>query len=112
MDRYVVNPQEFPGYYMILAYKTTAEGQESLRAAIHQYDFSVRPQEVKSEHNLRYYRLIKEFEKMTGIAAVLNTSFNLHGAPIVCTPEDALEVFENSGLRYLALENYLISKND
>lgn len=110
VSRYVVNPKGFPGYYMMLAYKTTAEGQEKLLAAIHQYDFSVRPQEVTAAHNLRYYKLIKEFEKISGIGAVLNTSFNLHGAPIVCSPQDALSVFEKSGLAYLALEDYLVSK--
>lgn len=47
---------------------------------------------------------------MTGIGAVLNTSFNLHGYPIVHSPKDALEVLDKSGLKYLAIENYLIWK--
>jgi len=110
MDKYVINQKRIPGPYMVLAYETTDEGKEKLRAAIHQYDFSARPQEVKREHNPSYHKLISEFEKLTGIGAVLNTSFNLHGFPIVCTPEDALYVFENSGLEYLVLENFLVSK--
>lgn len=110
MNNYVINPKKVDGSYMILAYDTTKLGAEKLRAAIHQYDFSARPQEVKKDFNLGYHKLISEFERLTGIGAVLNTSFNLHGYPIVCTPQDALFVFENSGLQHLALENYLVSK--
>lgn len=110
LNKYVVNPKKIHGQYMILAYDTTEEGEQKLRAAIHQYDLSARPQEVIESYNPRYHKLIKEFEKLTGIGAVLNTSFNLHGFPVVCSPLDALYVFENSGLKYLALEQYLISK--
>jgi len=110
MDKYIINPKKVAGQYMILAYDTNKLGAEKLRAAIHQYDFSVRPQEVMKKYNPRYHKLISEFEKLTGTGAVLNTSFNLHGYPIVCSPEDALYVFENSGLEYLALENFLVSK--
>ncbi|PIU09449.1 hypothetical protein COT30_04355, partial [Candidatus Micrarchaeota archaeon CG08_land_8_20_14_0_20_49_17] len=47
----------------------------------------------------------------TGIGGVLNTSFNLHGEPMVCSPEDAVHTLDNSGLEFLAIENYLISRN-
>ena len=110
MSKYVVNPKNIPGPYMVLAYETTDEGKEKIRAAIHQYDLSARPQEVIKKYNPEYHRLISEFEKLTGIGSVLNTSFNLHGYPIVCSPEDAMFVFENSGLQYLAIGNYLVSK--
>ncbi len=110
MNKYLINPKNIKAPYMILAYETTAEGRKRLRAAIHQYDFSARPQEVIKEHNFEYHNLISEFEKISGIGAVLNTSFNLHGYPIVCSPEDALYVFENSGLEYLAVEDFLVSK--
>jgi len=62
------------------------------------------------EWNERYYSLILEFKKKTGIGGVLNTSFNLHGEPLVCSPEDALRTLINSGLKYLALGPYLIRK--
>jgi len=55
--------------------------------------------------------LITNFEKLTGIPALLNTSFNLHGYPIVCTPIDAIDTLKKSGLKHLAIGNYLISKN-
>lgn len=95
---------------MNLAFETTKEGKENLKAAIHPYDFSCRPQILRQEQNPRFYNLIKEFDKLTGVGAVLNTSFNLHGEPIVCSPYDALYTFENSGLEYLALEDFLIQK--
>jgi len=112
MNEYVVNPKQIPGPYMILAYDTTKDGAQKLRAAIHQYDFSARPQEVIESYSPLYHKLISEFKRLTGIGAILNTSFNLHGFPIVCTPQDALFVFENSGLQYMALGSYLIEKQN
>ena len=53
---------------------------------------------------------VREFERRTGIGAVLNTSFNLHGEPLVCSAEDAVDTFERSGLPHLALDRFLISK--
>ena len=50
------------------------------------------------------------FKKKTGIGAVLNTSFNLHGEPNVCSPYDAIKTFKNSGIKYLLIGNYLIEK--
>lgn len=97
--------------YMTLSFATTPLGQQDLKAAMHPYDFTVRAQTVIQAWNPKYYELIKEFERLTGVGAVLNTSFNLHGFPIVNGPKEALEAFRNSGLEYLALEDYLISKN-
>lgn len=97
--------------FMSVAYDTTTKGKTDLAAAIHPYDKTTRPQILDQTTNPSYYELIKQFEKLTGIGAVLNTSFNLHGEPIVMTPADALRVFNLSGLKYLILENYLISKS-
>lgn len=97
--------------YMMIAFDSTPLARKELKAAMHPYDFTLRPQVVKKESNSSYYKLIKEFEKLTGIGAVLNTSFNLHGFPIVLGPDEALDAFENSGLEYLTLENYLIAKS-
>ena len=104
------NPKKNVPYYMIVTYDTTKEFQEKCRAAMHQGDKTARPQIVTKEMNPRYYKILKEFENLTGIGAILNTSLNLHGYPLVGTPEQALFTFENSGLKYLALENWLISK--
>jgi carbamoyltransferase len=106
---YAGNPKKSP--YMILAFRSTEKGKKDLMAATHQYDNTLRPQTVTEESNPRFYRIIKEFENITGRGGFLNTSFNLHGFPIVMNPEDALYVFENSGLEYLVMNNYLVTKN-
>jgi len=111
-SRYLKNfdPQKNMSYYMIVTYNTTEEFQEKCRAAMHQGDKTARPQVVTKEMNPKYYKILEEFEKLTGIGAVLNTSLNIHGYPLVGTLEQALFTFENSGLKYMALENWLISK--
>jgi carbamoyltransferase len=65
---------------------------------------------LKKEDNPKFYDIIKEFEKLTGVGAVLNTSFNIHGEPIVCNPHEAISTLKRSGLRYLIMEQYLITK--
>jgi carbamoyltransferase len=108
---YVINPKRVPAPYMILSFDTTARVQE-LAAAIHPYDRSARPQVVSQEWNPGYHHLISEFRQRTGRGVILNTSFNLHGYPIANTPEDALEVLKNSGLRHLLLGHFLVHKLD
>lgn len=107
---YLINPKQINSPYMMLGYDSTPLARKDLKAAMHPYDFTLRPQIVSEDYNLDYYRLIKEYEKITGIGAVLNTSFNLHGYPIVLGPLEALEAFENSGLEYMTMGNYVISK--
>lgn len=107
---YIKNPRNISSYYMMMTFDTTDKGRVALKAAMHPYDFTARPQFVNKDYNSSYYKLIKEFEKLTGVGAVLNTSFNLHGYPIVLGPKEALNAFENSGLKYLAINSYLITK--
>lgn len=109
-SKYLKLTKNVDPYYMIVTFNSTKKGQKDLEAAMHPYDFTIRPQLVRRDGNPRYYKIIREFEKLTGIGGVLNTSFNLHGYPIVLGPREAMWVFESSGLEYLALENYLISK--
>jgi carbamoyltransferase len=106
---YIINPRNIPSPYMILSFDTTDKDDEIV-AGIHPYDRTIRPQIVSPEFNQGYYNLIKEFHRITGIAGVLNTSFNLHGFPIVHTPKYSLTVFQESGLKYLAIGSYLIEK--
>ncbi len=103
-------PEETKAPYMITAYAATELGVEHLRAALHQGDHTLRPQVVEAAASPDYYRLISLFKEKTGVGAVLNTSFNLHGYPLVATPEQALMTLEKSELKYLALENYLLVK--
>lgn len=107
---YIINPKDIKAPYMLLAFNSNTQNHKDFTAAIHPSDLSARPQILEKEWNPDYYTVIKEFEKVTGRGVILNTSFNLHGYPIVWSPKDALYVFENSGLEYLALGNMLIEK--
>jgi len=109
-EDYFRKPKPMPAPHMIMTFDTREQKRSAMAAAVHPCDFTGRPQEVSEKTNPDYYHLIKYFEGMTGEGIVLNTSFNLHGEPIVCTPEDALRVFDVSGLEHLALENILLTK--
>lgn len=108
IDDYLINPMESP--YMMMAFDTT-EKRDDISAGLHPYDFTSRPQTVNSEYNSGYERVLKSFESKTSIGGILNTSFNIHGYPIVWDPERALDTLENSSLDVLAIGNYLIKKN-
>lgn len=75
-------------------------------------DGSSRVQTVSQEENKLFYNLISEFDKMTGMPALINTSFNLSDVPIVCTPQNAFQCFLKSGIDILVLGNYIILKED
>jgi len=109
-EDYFHKPKPMPAPFMIMTFDSREEQRSAIPAAIHPYDFTGRPQEVSEQSNPDYYRLLKQYEALTGHGIILNTSFNLHGEPVVCSPEDALRVFDISGLEHLALENMLISK--
>ncbi len=73
-------------------------------------DYSSRIQTVSQSSNARFYKLIKRFDEMTGCPMLINTSFNVRGEPIVCTPTDALECFVKTGLDAVVLGNYLVTR--
>jgi carbamoyltransferase len=78
-----------------------------MQAATH-VDGTARPQVVFEENNPSYYKIIKEYYKLSGIPSIINTSFNMHEEPIVCTPDDAIRSFNQGCLDYLAIENWLV----
>jgi carbamoyltransferase len=80
--------------------------------AVTHVDYSARIQTVHKETNPRYYDLISHFEKRSGCSVLVNTSFNVRGEPIVCTPEDAYRCFMRTEMDYLVLENYLLPKSE
>ncbi len=80
--------------------------------AITHVDYSARIQTVHEDVNPRYYRLIEAFERKTGCGVLVNTSFNVRGEPIVCSPEDAYRCFMRTEMDYLVLENFLLAKPD
>lgn len=96
--------------YMILTFDSTNLAKDHLRAAIHQKDHTMRPQIVSEKDNYDLYKLLQYYEDFTGMGGLLNTSLNIHGYPLVGTLDQAIFTFENSGLRFLILENYLIKK--
>ena len=80
--------------------------------AITHIDYSARVQTVEKDVNPEYYGVISEFEKQTGCAVIVNTSFNVRGEPIVCTPLDAYQCFMRTHIDYLVLGPYLLAKGD
>jgi carbamoyltransferase len=95
--------------FMTLTFQVRPEKKGAIAAAVH-VDGSARVQSVTREQNERYYDLIKSFAAKTGVPAVLNTSFNLKGEPIVNSPFDAIRTFYTSGLDALILDRCLIAK--
>ena len=80
--------------------------------AVTHVDYSARIQTVHKETNPKYHKLISRFEEKTGCAVIINTSFNVRGEPIVCTPEDAYKCFMRTNMDYLVLGNYILNKED
>lgn len=80
--------------------------------AVTHVDYSARLQTVHKETNPRYHKLISKFEEKTGCAVIINTSFNVRGEPIVCTPEDAYRCFMRTNMDYLVLGSYILNKED
>ena len=110
MGRYVVNHEKYDAPYMMATFDSTPEARRDLAAAMHAYDMTLRPQRVVRAWNPAYHALISAFKARTGVGGLLNTSFNLHGEPIVCTPADAVSTVDRSALKYLILGNYLLEK--
>jgi Predicted carbamoyl transferase, NodU family len=96
---------------MILTFDATDRAMEEIPAAIHPGDNTTRPQTVTEAQSPRYHDLIQEFERITGVPVVLNTSFNDHGEPIVTWPTEALKDFYGMELDVLVLDRFLVEKD-
>jgi carbamoyltransferase len=96
--------------FMLLAKRVRPEWQVRVPAIVH-VDGTARVQTVREEQNPRLYRLLREFDSITGVPVLLNTSFNVKGEPIVETPADAIDCFLSTGIDYLALHDLLIGKS-
>ena len=79
--------------------------------AVTHIDYSARIQTVERDDHKEFYDLIKSFEELTGCGVVINTSFNVRGEPIVCTPKDAVECFLRTDFDILSIGDFLISKS-
>ena len=101
---------EFTSKFMNISFDVTDFMKENCPAAVH-VDGTARPQILSYEDNPSFYKILEEYYQITGIPAIINTSFNSHGEPIVNTPSQAINAFKNANLDYLAIGNYLVSNN-
>jgi carbamoyltransferase len=111
-DEYIVNPKNIDARYMTMAFNSTDAAKTNLRAAIHQVDSTLRAQIVYKDLNPNYHDIISEFSKITGVGALLNTSLNIHGKPIVHKPIDVIDeilLHPLVELKYFVFDKYLIS---
>jgi carbamoyltransferase len=79
--------------------------------AITHIDYSARLQSVSKDTNQRFWKLINEFKKQTGCSVLINTSFNVRGEPIVCTPDEGYRCFMRTEMDFLVLGDYLFDKS-
>jgi carbamoyltransferase len=93
--------------FMTVCLPVTAWMRQASPAAVH-VDGTARPQLVSAESNPDLYQILRETERLTGVPSVINTSFNIHEEPIVCSPEDAIRAFSEAGLDALAIGNFLV----
>jgi len=110
-DKYLINPKGVVSPFMTIGFRTTEAAMREIPAALHPGDDTARPQFVSRHTNPAYWEIINEFETLTGIPALLNTSLNLHGDPMNCTAADAARTLALSALEVLALpEDRLLCK--
>ncbi|MCP4133195.1 MAG: carbamoyltransferase [bacterium] len=107
-DYFVLN-RESP--YMNLTAPVKKERQRVIPAVTH-VDYSARVQTVHKETNKLYHELLSQFDKKYGCPVIVNTSFNVRGEPIVCTPEDAYRCFMHTGMDYLCIGDFLVDKKE
>ncbi|HEC06872.1 MAG TPA: carbamoyltransferase [Thiolapillus brandeum] len=100
-----------PAPYMTITFDVGEGWKERVPEVVHE-DGTARAQVVTRDTNPRYYALIEELEKHTGNGVILNTSLNRRGEPMVCSPEDALNMFYGSDLEYLIMEDILVTKGE
>jgi len=103
---------KIPDHYFTAPIMERLYTQRSDIQAITHVDFSARIQTVHKETNAQYWKLIDKFKEKTGYGVIVNTSFNVRGEPIVCTPEDAYKCFMRTDMDYLVMNNYLFCKKN
>jgi len=106
-----VGENDFPAKFMTITFDCTREMHDTCPAVVH-VDGTARPQLVDDKTNSSFYRIIDEYKKITGLKSIINTSFNMHEEPIVCSPYDAVRAFKLGHLDYLAMGNFLVYPPD
>ncbi|MEM9194568.1 MAG: carbamoyltransferase C-terminal domain-containing protein [Myxococcota bacterium] len=108
-EEYVQNPKGLRSPYMMMTFDTR-ENFRDLIAAVHNADLTCRAQLLTSDQNPEMHSILSKWRETTGSAVILNTSFNLHGFPIVRTAKEAIDVVQASGLEHLQVGEYLVHK--
>lgn len=104
-------PLPTPSDFMLMVYPIKKKWHKKIPAVTH-IDGSGRLQSIRFDQNPLYYNLIQEFGKLSKIPILINTSFNIRGEPIVCTPKDAYKCIMGTGIDYLVIDNFLIKRED
>ena len=107
VEKYFI--KSYRSNFMTISFEAKKELKNIAPAIVH-VDNTSRVQSVSKRYNLKFYKLINEFFKVTKVPILLNTSFNVKGEPIVCSPNDAIRTFYSTGLDQLVLNNFLIKK--
>ena len=102
-----VGNNHFTAEFMTITFDCTGKMQKSCPATVH-VDNTARPQLIRKEVNESYYKILKAYKKRTGLSTIINTSYNMHEEPIVCSPEDAVRAFKMGHLDYLAIGPFLV----
>ena len=105
-----VDGAEETARFMTITFDCTDLMKKSCPAVVH-VDNTARPQLIRKEDNPKYYNIVKEYQSITGLPSVINTSFNMHEEPIVHTPDDALRSFKRGNIDALAIGKFLIIAN-
>jgi len=103
-----VDGGEHAALFMTLTFDCTASMKRDSPAAVH-VDGTARPQLVSATSNPSFHRILTEYHQLTGIPSLINTSFNMHEEPIVCSPDDAIRAFLQGNLDYLAIGDFLVA---
>ncbi len=107
-ERYIgYEKARMPARHMTTTFECTSVMRAEAPAAVH-IDGTARPQVVSKQDNARFYAILQEYKRLSGRASLINTSFNMHEEPIVCTINDALRAFQDSRLPYLAAGDFLV----
>lgn len=104
-------PLPLPLDFMLMVYPLKEQWRVKLPGIVH-INGTGRLQTVKKEHSPLFYALLKEFENLSGIPMLINTSFNIRGEPIVCSPQDAYKCMTGTGIDYLVIDKFIIKRDD
>jgi carbamoyltransferase len=102
-----IDGADYAAQFMTVTFDCTDAMKRDCPAAVH-VDGTARPQLVTADGSPSFHRLLTEYYRLTGIPSVINTSFNMHEEPIVCTPDDAIRAFLQGNLDYLAIGDFLV----